>query len=46
MLNSLRDEGFEGARVAAALKKTNLDPRRRAETFTLSDFADLTVALQ
>ena len=46
VLNSLRDEGFEGARVAAALKKTNLDPRRRAETFTLSDFADLTVALQ
>jgi len=46
VLNSLRDEGFESVAVADALKRTGLDSRRRAETFTLSDFATLADALQ
>jgi 16S rRNA (adenine1518-N6/adenine1519-N6)-dimethyltransferase len=39
--NSLRDEGFEGARTAAALERAGIDPRRRAETLSLAEFAAL-----
>ncbi len=39
--NSLRDEGFEAARTAAALEKAGIDPRRRAETLSLAEFAAL-----
>ncbi len=45
LLNSLRDEGFEAAPTAAALKKAGIDPRRRAETLSLAEFASLADAL-
>ena len=41
LLNSLRDEGFEGAPTAAALQRAGIDPRRRAETLRLEEFATL-----
>jgi 16S rRNA (adenine1518-N6/adenine1519-N6)-dimethyltransferase len=41
LLNSLRDEGFEAAPTAAALEKAGIDPRRRAETLSLTEFASL-----
>jgi len=41
LLNSLRDEGFEGAPTAAALEQAGIDPRRRAETLRLEEFATL-----
>jgi len=41
LLNSLRDEGFEAAPTAAALEKAGIDPRRRAETLSLAEFASL-----
>ena len=43
--NSLRDEGFEGAPTAAALKQAGIDPRRRAETLSIEEFAALTETL-
>jgi 16S rRNA (adenine1518-N6/adenine1519-N6)-dimethyltransferase len=43
--NSLRDEGFEGAPTAAALEQASIDPRRRAETLSIEEFAALTDAL-
>ncbi len=43
--NSLRDEGFEGAPTAAALEQAGIDPRRRAETLSIEEFAALTDAL-
>jgi len=43
--NSLRDEGFEGAPTAAALKQAGIDPRRRAETLSIEEFAALTDTL-
>ncbi len=43
--NSLRDEGFEAVKTAAALEKAGLDPRRRAETLSLAEFASLADAL-
>ena len=45
LLNSLRDEGFEGAPTAAALERAGIDPRRRAETLSLAEFAALADAL-
>ena len=45
LLNSLRDEGFEGAPTAAALEQAGIDPRRRAETLSLAEFAALADAL-
>ena len=39
--NSLRDEGFEGALTAAALEQAGIDPRRRAETLSIEEFAAL-----
>jgi len=39
--NSLRDEGFEAARTATALAAAGIDPRRRAETLSLAEFAAL-----
>jgi len=45
LLNSLRDEGFEGAPTAAALERARIDPRRRAETLSLAEFAALADAL-
>ena len=39
--NSLRDEGFEGAPTAAALEQAGIDPRRRAETLSIEEFAAL-----
>jgi 16S rRNA (adenine1518-N6/adenine1519-N6)-dimethyltransferase len=43
--NSLRDEGFEGAPTAAALEQAGIDPRRRAETLSIEEFAALSDAL-
>jgi 16S rRNA (adenine1518-N6/adenine1519-N6)-dimethyltransferase len=43
--NSLRDEGFEGAPTAAALEQAGIDPRRRAETLSIEEFAALTETL-
>ena len=43
--NSLRDEGFAAAPTAAALEKAGIDPRRRAETLSLAEFASLADAL-
>jgi len=43
--NSLRDEGFEGAQTAAALEQAGIDPRRRAETLSIEEFAALTETL-
>ena len=43
--NSLRDEGFDAVRTAAALATAGIDPRRRAETLSLEEFAALTDAL-
>ncbi|TLY31666.1 MAG: 16S rRNA (adenine(1518)-N(6)/adenine(1519)-N(6))-dimethyltransferase RsmA [Nitrospirae bacterium] len=43
--NSLRDEGFEGGPTAAALEQAGIDPRRRAETLSIEEFAALTDAL-
>ena len=43
--NSLRDEGFEGAPTAAALEQAGIDPRRRAETLSIEEFAAVTDAL-
>src|SRR2546425_9898427 len=45
LLNSLRDEGFEGAPTAAALEQAGIDPRRRAGTLSLEEFAALAGAL-
>jgi len=45
LLNSLRDEGFEGAPTAAALEQAGIDSRRRAETLSLAEFAALADAL-
>ena len=39
--NSLRDEGFEGGPTAAALEQAGIDPRRRAETLSIEEFAAL-----
>src|SRR2546425_2343309 len=44
-LDSLRDEGFEGAPTAAALEQAGIDPRRRAGTLSLEEFAALAGAL-
>jgi 16S rRNA (adenine1518-N6/adenine1519-N6)-dimethyltransferase len=41
LLNSLRDEGFAAPPTAAALEKAGIDPRRRAETLSLAEFASL-----
>jgi len=43
--NSLRDEGFEAVRMAAALDAAGIDPKRRAETLSIAEFAALTDAL-
>lgn len=43
--NSLRDEGFEAGRTAAALAAAGIDPRRRAETLSIEEFAALSDAL-
>lgn len=45
LLGSLRDEGFNAADTAAALERAGIDPRRRAETLGLAEFAALTDAL-
>lgn len=43
--NSLRDEGWETDRIAAALAETHIAPGRRAETCTVDEFAALAAAL-
>lgn len=43
--NSLRDEGFVAVRTAAALAAAGIDPRRRAETLSIAEFAALADAL-
>jgi 16S rRNA (adenine1518-N6/adenine1519-N6)-dimethyltransferase len=43
--NSLRDEGFEAVKTAAALAAAGIDPRRRAETLKIEEFAALADAL-
>ena len=45
LLNSLRDEGFESAPTAAALERAGIEPRRRAETLSLAEFAALAETL-
>ncbi len=45
LVNSLKDEGFEAARTVAALEQAGIDPRRRAESLTLSEWAALANAL-
>jgi 16S rRNA (adenine1518-N6/adenine1519-N6)-dimethyltransferase len=41
LLNSLKDEGFDGASAAAALRQAGIDSRRRAETLSIGEFASL-----
>lgn len=41
LANSLRDEGFDAAATVAALEEAGIDPRRRAETLSLAEFAAL-----
>src|SRR5207244_13001165 len=41
LLNSLRDEGFEGAPTATALEQAGIDSRRSGETLSLAEFAAL-----
>lgn len=41
LLNSLRDEGFDAVGTGIALERAGLDPRRRAETLSLAEFAAL-----
>jgi 16S rRNA (adenine1518-N6/adenine1519-N6)-dimethyltransferase len=43
--NSLRDEGFPPTQLAHALCQANINPTRRAETLSISEFAALTDAL-
>jgi 16S rRNA (adenine1518-N6/adenine1519-N6)-dimethyltransferase len=43
--NSLRDEGFDPSAAAAALERAGIDPRRRAETLSLEEFAAVADAL-
>src|SRR2546430_6145533 len=45
LLNSLRDEGFAGAPTATALEQAGIDPSRRAETLSLTEFAALAEGL-
>jgi len=44
--NSLRDEGFAAGRTTAALAAAGIDPRRRAETLSIVEFAALADALR
>lgn len=44
--NSLRDEGFTQKAIQAALAQVGVQPSRRAETLSLSEFAALAGALQ
>ena len=44
LLNSLRDEGFDAVGAGLALKRADIDPHRRAETLSLSEFAALAEA--
>ncbi len=46
LLNSLRDEGFDEMAAGIALEKAGLDPRRRAETLSIAEFAVLADALR
>jgi 16S rRNA (adenine1518-N6/adenine1519-N6)-dimethyltransferase len=46
LTNSLRDEKFSPIQIARALADTGIEPSRRAETLTLSEFAALSVAIQ
>ncbi len=43
--NSLKMTGFPAERIAAALDEAGIDPKRRAETLSLQEFADLANAL-
>ena len=45
LLNSLRDEGFAGAPTATALEEAGIDPSRRAETLSITEFAALAEGL-
>ncbi|MBM4124735.1 MAG: ribosomal RNA small subunit methyltransferase A [Nitrospira sp.] len=44
LANSLRDEGLPSDRVALALAEAGIEPGRRAETLTLTEFASLAKA--
>lgn len=46
LLNSLRDEGLPAAHATAALRKSGIEPSRRAETLTLEEFGSLAQALK
>ena len=43
--NSLRDEGFPPTQLAQALSQADINPKRRAETLSIPEFAALTDAL-
>jgi 16S rRNA (adenine1518-N6/adenine1519-N6)-dimethyltransferase len=45
LANSLRDEGLAQDRIMQALAQVGIDPRRRAETLTLREFAVLAEVL-
>ncbi len=41
LLNSLLGAGFEREKISDALKKSSIDPNRRAENLSLKNFADI-----
>ena len=43
--NSLKATGFSAERIADALAAAGVDPKRRAETLSLEDFANISNAL-
>ena len=45
LLNSLRDEGFDAEKTRMALQQAGIDPGRRAETLSISEFAALANSL-
>ena len=45
LVNSLRDEGYEAERVSTALARCGISPMRRAESLSLNDYVELTIAL-
>ncbi|HZN45324.1 MAG TPA: 16S rRNA (adenine(1518)-N(6)/adenine(1519)-N(6))-dimethyltransferase RsmA [Nitrospiraceae bacterium] len=45
LLNSLRDEGYEGEHVSAALARCGIAPNHRAENLSVEDYLALAAAL-
>lgn len=46
LINSCREEGWEEPVLRRALKETNIDPRRRAETLTVKEFIALAQSIR